>query len=415
MSAVGWSRPADLSAQVQRRWDRGRMLREALAPELQDYPWRLRLKKPTAAELSRDFNRVRDWIAELRAGSSEVRGFGYRIEWKTLRHRVHGSNPMPSAVDIPSLADAARLIGQHTTIQRFQARADEWLNSLPELRDWLHAHPHRALAQRDEWPRIAAVLHWFQAHPRPGLYPRQLEIPGVDSKFIETRHGLLGELLDQVLPDHAIDRQATGSRGFNRRYGLRDKPPLVRFRVLDPSLAIAGLTDLSVPPEQFAELEVDVRTAFITENEINGLSFPPWPAGLVIFGLGYGLDRLARVAWLKKARVIYWGDIDTHGFAILNRLRHHLPNAESLLMDRATLEEHRSLWGQEPAAHRFTGTLDRLRAAEQALYQDLRDDLLGERVRLEQERIAFGWLRRRLGRLTGSVLPDQKDCQGTSE
>jgi hypothetical protein len=171
---------------------------------------------------------------------------------------------------------------------------------------------------------------------------------------------------------------------------------LVRFRILDPDLFIAGLNDVSVPAEQFAGLSLNADTVFITENEINGLAFPDLPGAIVIFGLGYGLDRLARISWLESKQIIYWGDIDTHGFAILNRLRHHLPHARSMLMDRATLEQHRELWGQEPKQRRFIGQLDRLRPEEQALYEDLRDDLLGERVRLEQERIDFGWLRQSL-------------------
>jgi hypothetical protein len=31
------------------------------------------------------------------------------------------------------------------------------------------------------------VLRWFVANPRPGVYLRQLDIPGVDTKFIEVR------------------------------------------------------------------------------------------------------------------------------------------------------------------------------------------------------------------------------------
>ena len=52
---------------------------------------------------------------------------------------------------------------------------------------------------------------------------------GSDSKFIETHRGLISEWLDLILPDSAIDTSAAGSRGFNRRYGLRDKPALVPF------------------------------------------------------------------------------------------------------------------------------------------------------------------------------------------
>jgi hypothetical protein len=92
--------------------------------------------------------------------------------------------------------------------------------------------------------------------------------------------------------------------------------------------------------------------------------------------------------------VYYWGDIDTHGFAILDQLRAHVPSARSLLMDRATLDAHRALWGSEPRPE--TRELRRLTNEESALYDDLRLDRLGSRVRLEQERVGFGWLERGL-------------------
>src|SRR6056297_1623737 len=77
----------------------------------------------------------------------------------------------------------------------------------------------------------------------------------------------------------------------------------------------------------------------------------------------------ALVSWLSERRIHYWGDIDTLGFAILNRLRNHLPQAESLLMDRATLDAPRQLWTREPKDRRFTGQLDRLSHSEQQLFE----------------------------------------------
>jgi hypothetical protein len=47
---------------------------------------------------------------------------------------------------------------------------------------------------------------------------------------------------------------------------------------------------------------------------------------------------------MSGARILYWGDIDTHGFAILDRLRTGMPHMRSLMMDQATLQAHRSLW-----------------------------------------------------------------------
>ena len=95
--------------------------------------------------------------------------------------------------------------------------------------------------------------------------------------------------------------------------------------------------------------------------------------------------------------MLYWGDLDTHGFAILDELRAHCPHAESLLMDRETLLEFKQFWEQEPKA--MARELTRLSAGEQALYDDLRHNRLGERVRLEQERVGFAWVLRGLAGL----------------
>lgn len=48
-------------------------------------------------------------------------------------------------------------------------------------------------------------------------------------------------------------------------------------------------------------------------------------------------EALARAAWLDRCQLLYWGDIDTHGFAILDQLRGYFPSAAPFLMDRGTL------------------------------------------------------------------------------
>ena len=38
------------------------------------------------------------------------------------------------------------------------------------------------------------------------------------------------------------------------------------------------------------------------------------------------------------------------------------------------------------------GTLSRLSEAERVLFEQLRDDVFGERIRMEQERLGFTWV-----------------------
>ena len=397
---MSWSTPASIRAQVEKAWDSGRLLAARISGE-SPFPLEIRLRRPGARDITERFGAVMDWVNTLREQSREKRGYGYELRWQQVNNRVHGSNAIPVAAVIPDEAQALRLIGRQQDAQRFQALADTVLHHHPELRDWIARRPLSVLRHADDWPRLLAVLAWFLANPRPGLYLRQLDIPGVDTKFIETRRSLLAELLDVVLPATAIQRDASGVKGFARRYGLRTEAPQIRFRLLDQALAIHGMRDIAVPPEEFAGLNLPVRRVFITENRTNGLAFPDAAGSLVIFGLGYGLERLREIPWLHDTAIWYWGDIDTHGFGILNRLRAGLPHARSLLMDRPTLIDHQPLWGQEPQDKRYTGHPTRLTATEQALFEELRTDRLGERVRLEQERIAFSVVERAVAATEG--------------
>jgi hypothetical protein len=393
MSAgAGWSKPSDVRQQVQRLWDDGRIL-AARVDGSDLFPFEMRLRQPTTADIGDRFDAVRNWVREWEQSS------GFDIAWREINHRQTGRNSLPERAVVATEDGALRLIGRGADACRFDQLASITLEGFPQLRPWLARRALLVLEQAAQWPRILAILRWFVAHPRPGIYLRQLDIAGVDSKFIEGHKALLAELLDQVLPAAAIRQDAVGARQFETRYGLLGKPALIRMRILDPALYIAGLSDIAVPVGQFARLEFAARRVFITENEINGLAFPDVPGAIVVFGGGYGVERLAAVPWLHDRELVYWGDIDTHGFAILDRLRASAPHARSLMMDVATLHAHRTLWGREALEKRYTGDLLRLTDDEQALYQALRNDIFGEQLRLEQERIGYGWVRESIARV----------------
>jgi hypothetical protein len=390
---MSWTDVDEIRARVARLWERGEILEARLRREPM-FPLRLKTSRPGPRDLSQRFDEVRRWVKELEAGSKSVRGYGYQIEWQEVSHRQLGRNTVPRAIVIPTEQDALALIGKRRDAELVSRLADRTAAAFPALEGWLASHPLTLLESADCWERVLAVVGWFREHPRPGVYLRQLDVPGVDTKFVERRRELFTELLDLVLPPDAVKTAATGASAFEERYGLLSKPPLVRFRVLDERLRVHGLTDISIPDTEFARLELPVRQVFITENQVNGLSFPAVPDSIVIFALGYRVDRLARIAWLKTKPIHYWGDIDTHGFAILDLLRQAHDHARSLLMDRETFLAHASLWGREDAPHDVP--LANLTDAERSLYDDLRFDRLGDHLRLEQEKIGFGWLQQAL-------------------
>lgn len=388
---TGWTLPSDLRAQVQRLWDRGRLLAGVVDAEADLFPLRLTLKTPDSREFSERFDEARTWAQALNEGA----GAGYRIVVREVRHRVLGVNRAPDEAWVDSLDDALRLIGRRRDGHAFGLLLGLTRDRQPALLAWLRTHPLRALALEDDWPRLLDVVGWLQSHPRPGIYLRQVDLPGIHSKFIEGHRATLVQLLDLALPAHAVVASAGAATDFAERYGFRAKSPRVRLRNLDPGRSLLGTAtdeDISVPAETFAQLSPACSHVFITENEINFLAFPAVADAIVIFGAGYGFDALSTANWLQSRKVRYWGDIDTHGFAILDQLRAHFPHTQSFLMDRETLIGHRLLWTEEPQP--TLRDLARLQDDERALYDELRWKRLGDgQVRLEQERIGY----RRIG------------------
>jgi hypothetical protein len=387
---MSWTTPTDLRDQVQRLWNRGNLLRAVVSDSV-SWPVRLTLKTPNTADLSDRFEAVRNWVRTV-ADTPHV-----RIDWRDRNHRVQGMQRLPTAAWVDTLQSALALIGKAHQARRFEVLWQQTATEQPALLAWMSRRPLQTLDLADQWERLLTVIAWLQAHPRPGIYLRQVNAPGVDSKFIETHRGVLTELLNLALPPEAIDSLATGTAQFERRFGFLDKPGRIRFRLLDPALpsppGCTG-TDITLDAASFAALALPVERVFITENETNFLTFPPADRAIVVFGAGYGWEALARAVWLRRCRLHYWGDIDTHGFAILDQLRAHFPHVASFLMNRETLLAHRLHWGDEPEPKRHD--LPRLTPDEAAVYDDLRFDRLQPGLRLEQERVGFGWLSEQL-------------------
>lgn len=390
---MSWTTPDDIAEQIRRLWTDGRILAERVSPSGL-FPLSLRLRRPTVRELSDRFDDTRSWIKTLEISAKAQRGWGYDVSWEEINNRALGRNRIPASISVATASDALALIGAQQQAEQFDLLLSMTTSAQPKLLPWLTRRPFTALDHFADWERILSVVAWFVTNPHSGLYLRQIDVPGVDSKFIETRKGVLIELLDIALPPEAVNAVAIGARAFSARYGLKDKPTLVRLRILDNHQSIAGLTDLTLPIEQISSVELGSGKIIVTENEVNGLALPPVRDAAVFFGLGYAIELLSRITWLGHRRLYYWGDIDTHGFAMLDRFRANFPSAISFLMDRGTLLSHETHWSEESMPTRTA--LERLTANERAVFDDLRFDRLGPRVRLEQERIGFGAIQRAL-------------------
>lgn len=386
-----WSTRSDVIAALGREWASGRLLAARVPrqgppedrwPRVTSLPFRVRLTGPDRTDLSTRWSDVTSWAQDLATWPA------VRVEVKDHSHRALGRQQLPAAIVIDTSDAAVALLRKTSTARQFDALVNSTPNAF--LR-WMAAHPHRVLEEAKDWTQIIRAVQWLARNDVHGMYARQLEIPSVHTKVVEAHKRTITDLLAEVL-EHPTG--GTGRHWFEDGLGLMRKPAFIRFRVLDPTLAlIPGVADLAMPIASFASMDQSgVRTVFITENEINFLTLPEAAGALGIFGSGNEApELLSQAAWIRDRQVNYWGDIDTHGFAILDRLRVAVPGVRSMLMDRDTLLDHRDAWVQEPSPTRRT--LTNLTPDESALYSDLCRDAYGPRVRLEQERVAYAAVR----------------------
>ena len=376
-----WTRPADVRVAVRRRWPV--LLTNLLAG--QDWePLAVPLRGPGPAEVGERLADVQAWAAEWeQAGRGPL-----RVEYKRVGGRLIGTNQIPCRAWLDDYDQTWEFLGTRQQIRRLTEIVEQTKAQCQRLLGWLERHPVKALDLASSWTHLLATVCWVDERQSAGMYVRQVDVPGVDTKFIDKHKRVLTELLDLQLAPARINAAAPDLEG---RYGFRRKQDYVRLRT---AAAGAPYSELTVRADELAAPPPGVTQAYIVENEITYLAFPLAPAAIVIFGGGYAVTVLGRLDWLVTLDLTYWGDLDTHGFAILNRLRHRFPRARSILMDRETLLAHRSQWVPEPTPTRVA--LDLLTPAEQSLYQALIAGTYGPAVRLEQERVNFGWLEQSL-------------------
>ncbi|UGB47516.1 DUF2220 family protein [Frateuria edaphi] len=352
------------------------------------WPLRIPLRAPGEQQAGAAWSDFERWRGLWRQW-----GGGGDVRWIERRWPLFGTQSLPDVWLLHGADMVASILGEGERWERAETRfgilASRWPALVLRLR-----RQFDLLADMggDDYRRLIDMLTWLLAHPQSGLFLRQLPVVGVDSKWLESHLGIIGEWLRLLHPS------AEAQTDFWVLSGLRRDADRLRLRILDPGLraCVGGLGDIHAPWQQLAALPWPVRRVFIVENKQTGLAFQDLPDAVVLMARGYAVEQLAALPWVRQAQAVYyWGDIDTHGLAILGRLRSHLPQVHSLMMDEATLQAHRELCVTEPDPHRAT-EIEHLHAHEQAVYHGLTTGRWGVRLRLEQERINWDYVWSRL-------------------
>jgi hypothetical protein len=358
------------------------------------WPLSVLLGDPTEKTVAEDAGMVRQWVEDWTRWDDAG-----EVQWLERQWPRLGTQRLPCRLLLSSAADVARVVGEAQRYARAGERRDQlvarWgaLSGSPLL---LRHFDELADYPAQEFERLFALLAWLDLNRNSSHYLRQLPVEGIDTKWCDAKRRTL--ITDLLVGLRALPEPLE----FHELCGLRRPPQRLRLRLLCPEVrqVLGGLGDVEAPLDQVAALHLRPECALVVENLETGLALPELPGCVAFMGLGNGVGVLSRIAWLNDARIAYWGDIDTHGFAILSQARAQLPSVSSVLMDEATLLRNRALWGREPVPSSSVQLLH-LTAEEHAVFEALRDNLWGPQVRLEQERVpwpdAVAALRREVG------------------
>lgn len=378
---MNWTTYEDLHKQLTRLWDKG-VLPNAIIAENTLFPLTFPLRTPTAPDITHRLQAVRKWVETLKVMSNVT------LIWQTVNNRVQGPQTLPQTAVIETVENALAILKKQNSFGQIKSLYSLTVQDAPFLLPWFSQNVLAVYRHAEEWERILKLSVWMKENPNPGIYIRQVDLPGVHTKFIEQNKNILSQIFQEILPPEAVNATYSGVNQFEARYGFRTKPLRIRFRILDASLSpfsSSDYPDITLDAESFANLSFTECRVFIVENESCFLSFPYFKNALVIFGAGYCWEALKPAVWLQKCDIYYWGDIDTHGFRILDHLRAILPHTCSFLMGEETFEAYRSFWAIEPSP--VMHPLTRLTLSELRIFTLLQNSYFGKKLRLEQERI----------------------------
>ncbi|WP_411720259.1 DUF3322 domain-containing protein, partial [Mycetocola sp.] len=288
------------------------------------FPHAFPLGRPAPAALHDDYAPILAWTVELQDWTRQT---GVLLEWENRKAKGGTVQAVPTHARVGSIDHAVAIV------------AGDWPDRLERARAQLvilrERYPHvvdlgRTLRLVDTYSAVdfellLVVADWYLEDPARaahGVTPRQVPIPGVHAKWLQShRPGV------QALTGLA-------DLGF-----LPAHPPRIHFTYLDPEYRAIGarVHDSATVGDTFAPA-YRPEVVVISENKDTAIHFPPLAGGISVEGVGKGGKTLASFPWIRDAPVVvYWGDIDRDGYEILDGYRGDFDrDVDSILMDPET-------------------------------------------------------------------------------
>jgi hypothetical protein len=328
--------PTDILRQAQRKYS------DFIAAHCRGeafFPLSVRFGLPSP---SSSLGQLRREIEELWQGSYEFKGHGYRIEFEQRRMRLHGEQRLPVRVWFENASDFLRFIAQTGAFHRLQKDIESIVAESPESEPWIRENGRMLVASLEagDGRALGLALSALHRDPKPNCFAREIALPGVSGKFIESNLQIIATILRDI-------NSPAWSKGadYHSQLGLRTTPRMLRLMMLD-----GRRQDFGIPHNRFIR-PTDVNTVLVIENLRSFLTLPAFAQTLAVFGEGRASQTLTKISWLSEVRLFYWGDIDPYGFSILAGLREDFSGVQSILMNDVAFQKYDRLIAPIPIKH----------------------------------------------------------------
>lgn len=284
---------------------------------------------------------------------------------------------------------AADVIGEDYPAMLHEARRRREQVEFFELEDEKH---HAVMKQTmklspEIFDGIVMIARYIREHPGLNIHQRTVRLPGIDTKFVERYKTMIEMLLNDgefKLKDH------------------RSVEIIVCYRDPKHLKNASRMCDVIIPGYSDTPFEYVPKAIVVCENKHSAMYMYPRDGLITMMGVGYSAATriLTELRISNHPHLIYWGDIDLEGMAILANVRKAGVKIRSICMDAHTAKKY-AAYDVIPS-HKSQVKLDPLflTAEERGALKMLES---GRIHRIEQEKLPENYVNHRLDIALGVV------------
>ena len=156
--------------------------------EVSFFPKDIRFGKIKPADTLKDFSKIQKEIENLRQGSKNAIGYGYKVDFIKIKDQKIGEQFFPSRIYFETKDDYLKFIRKEKEYESFRRVTNKIISEIPKLKVWIIGHPQKVIDNFEKWEDLLKVCKFFIKNPKPNSYIRELPLD-ISTKFVEWNSG----------------------------------------------------------------------------------------------------------------------------------------------------------------------------------------------------------------------------------